>query len=282
MRINKYIASSGLCSRRQADEMIKNGEVRVNGQILKELGFDISENDVIQVKNKNIEPTSSRVVLMLNKPVGYITSAKDEQGRPTVMELVADFGTRLFPVGRLDFNTSGLLLFTNDGDLAQSISHPKNNTSKTYIARVTGGMDEVKLSKLKKGVKIDCNSDPNKGRRFDRKNSLNEPPIQEKTSFLMEKKKKKNSMLSKGNVDSTAYLTSPAEGRIIKEDKASDVVELTIHEGRNRQVRKMFAAVGCKVQELQRVAVGNLQLGHLKVGQYRKLSPSEIEALLKK
>ena len=156
---------------------------------------------------------------------------QDEHDRPVVTELVADINARLFPVGRLDYNTSGLLIMTNDGDLAYRLTHPKHEVPKTYRARVAGNLSNVKAAKLRRGVDIG------------------------------------------------GFVTSPAQVKIVKPGEKSTVVEITIHEGKNRQVRKMFAAVGNKVQELERISIGELRLGRLKEGHYRKLKREEIEYL---
>ncbi|NLM09080.1 MAG: rRNA pseudouridine synthase, partial [Clostridiales Family XIII bacterium] len=152
MRLNKYIAASGLTSRRKADELIKAGKVKVNGSVLDEPGYVVEPDDVVEVEGSIIQPAKQHVYIMLNKPKGYITSVSDEKGRPTVMDLVAEVDARLFPVGRLDYNTSGLLLMTNDGELAYRLTHPKHEVEKTYRARVAGVLSPERIAKLKKGV----------------------------------------------------------------------------------------------------------------------------------
>ena len=154
MRLNKYIAASGLTSRRKADELIKAGKVKVNGSVLDEPGYVVEPDDVVEVEGSIIQPAKQHVYIMLNKPKGYITSVSDEKGRPTVMDLVAEVDARLFPVGRLDYNTSGLLLMTNDGELAYRLTHPKHEVEKTYRARVAGVLSPERIAKLKKGVDI--------------------------------------------------------------------------------------------------------------------------------
>lgn len=231
MRLNKYIASAGLASRRKADELIKAGKVKINGAVLDEPGYDVAPGDVVEVNGNVIEPVKRQVYIMLNKPKGYITSVSDDRDRPTVMDLVAEVDARLFPIGRLDYNTSGLLLMTNDGDFAYRLTHPKHEVEKTYRARVAGVLSPERIAKLRKGVDIG------------------------------------------------GFVTSPARVTVIKQLDRSALVEIKIHEGKNRQIRKMFAAVGNKVIELERVAMGELHLGHLKVGHYRKLTRQEIEYL---
>ena len=233
MRINKYIASAGISSRRKADELISNGNVKVNNMTLTEPGYDVKPGDVVEVNGRVIEAEEKKVYLMLNKPLGYITSAKDEKGRPVVTELVTDIEGRVFPVGRLDYNTSGLLIMTNDGDFSNKVAHPKHHMGKTYRAKVQGIISREKLARLRKGIDIG------------------------------------------------GFITSPAKAEIIKELPKQTVVELTIYEGKNRQVRKMFSKIGNPVVELERIAIGNVKLGRLAVGGYRKLTKEEIESLIK-
>ena len=184
------------------------------------------------VNGKVLDHTpKKKVYVAVNKPLGYITSMDDDKDRATVAELVADIPERLFPVGRLDYNTTGLLIMTNDGDLTYRLTHPRHQVTKTYRALVSGVLSKEKLFRLRKGVDIG------------------------------------------------GFVTSPAQVKIIRQAERSAVVDITIHEGKNRQVRKMFAAVGNPVQELQRTAIGDLRLGRLKEGHYRKLTRNEIEYL---
>jgi 23S rRNA pseudouridine2605 synthase len=232
MRLNKYIAQAGIASRRKADELMENGNVKINGVIVKEFGCDVKEGDVVEVNGRVVEPNTKKpIYIMLNKPIGYITTSSDEQGRPTVLDLVKDVDARVFPIGRLDYNTSGMLILTNDGDMAYRLTHPKHHVYKTYRARVSGILSSQRVSKLQNGVDIG------------------------------------------------GFVTSKANVNVIKQGDRSAIVEIQIFEGRNRQVRKMFAAVGNKVQELERIAIGDLYLGHLMEGHYRKLTPKEIEYL---
>lgn len=233
MRLNKYIADAGICSRRKADELIANGNVRVNGAVVKELGCQVEEGDMVSVNGTKIESAGKKVYVAVNKPMGYITSMDDEKDRATVAELVADIPERLFPVGRLDYNTTGLLIMTNDGQLTYTLTHPKHEVYKTYVAKVAGVLSDTRLAKLRKGVDIG------------------------------------------------GFVTSPAKVNVIKQLPRHAIVEISIREGKNRQVRKMFAAVGNKVQELQRTAIGEIRLGRLMEGHYRKLNREEIEYLKK-
>lgn len=231
MRLNKYIAHAGVSSRRKADELTKNGNVKINGIVMKEVGYDVVEGDVVEVNGVTINAPEKLEYVMVNKPLGYITSMKDEQGRRTVAELVGDIDARIFPVGRLDYNTTGLLIMTNDGALAHHLAHPKHKVYKTYRAKVAGVISKEKVGRLRRGVDIG------------------------------------------------GFTTSPAKVQVIKQGERSALVEIQIYEGKNRQVRKMFAAVGNKVQELQRTAIGDLYLGRLKEGHYRKLTQEEIAYL---
>lgn len=231
MRINKYIAQAGVASRRKADELIANGNVKINGAVMKEPGYDVQEGDKVEVNGKVVSANQKMEYVLVNKPWGVITSVEDDKDRVTVMELVKDIDARLFPVGRLDYNTTGALIMTNDGDLTYRITHPKHELGKTYRALVKGVISNEKLAKLRNGVDIG------------------------------------------------GYITKKAWVTVIKAGKGSTLVEITIHEGKNRQVRKMFAAVGNPVQTLERIAIGPIKLGHLKEGHYRKLTKEEIEFL---
>ena len=231
MRLNKYIAESGVTSRRKADDLMMNGNVKVNGAVITAPGYVVAEGDIVEVNGASIKPATSKIYIMLNKPNGYITSLEDEKGRPVVTDLLTDIGERLFPVGRLDYNTSGMLLLTNDGDLANKLAHPRHNVIKTYRAKVSGTVSKERLARLRSGV------------------------------------------------DVGDFVTSKARVEVIKQAEHHAIVEISINEGKNRQVRKMFAEVGNKVMELERIAIGELHLGRLKAGHYRKLNKSEVEYL---
>ena len=231
MRINKYIADAGICSRRKADELISNGNVKINGLTVKELGVDVAEGDVVEVNGSVIEAGRRKVYVAVNKPAGVITSMDDDRERETVADIVADIPERLFPVGRLDYNTTGLLIMTNDGQLTYTLTHPKHEVYKTYVAKVEGVLSGARAAKLRRGVDIG------------------------------------------------GFVTSPARVKVLKQMPRYVVVEISIREGKNRQVRKMFAAVGNKVRELKRTQIGEIRLGRLKEGHYRKLTREEIEYL---
>lgn len=237
MRINKYISSSGVCSRRKADELIISGKVKVNGKVMTEMGYQVLEDDKVMIMNKIVAPAKEHTYVVLNKPKGVITSAKDEKDRVTVIDLleenpdISQDAGRLFPVGRLDYDTSGILLLTDDGELTYRLTHPKHEFPKTYHALVQGILSREKQLMLTRGVDIG------------------------------------------------GFITSRAKVKVIRQKGNTSLVEITIHEGKNRQVRKMFAAVGNPVQELERVAIGKIHLGRLREGNFRKLTKSEIEYL---
>ncbi len=231
IRLNKYIAMSGCASRRKADELIKNGNVKVNGQPVFALGSIVSDEDTVEVNGRPLRLEKKKIYIVLNKPKGFITSLKDDRERPTVMDLVADIEERIYPVGRLDYNTSGLLIFTNDGELANGLAHPSKRVYKTYRAKVTGRIDENVINSLRKGVDIG------------------------------------------------GFITSKADAAVVKRSGHTYVVQISIYEGKNRQVRKMFDAVGCRVIELERVAIGDIVLGRLKEGHYRNLTRDEVSYL---
>ena len=228
MRLQKYIADCGICSRREAEELIKSGRIRINGR-LADLGESVSEADLVYFDDKLIRKNADTIVIMLNKPTGVVSTASDQFGRKTVLDLLDNDlkRKRLYPVGRLDYNTSGLILLTNNGDLTYKLTHPSNNIEKTYIAKTNKVITDNEIQAFKKGIIIDN------------------------------------------------YKTREV---ILK--KAGNSCKIVLKEGRNRQVRKMFEAVGFKVLELRRVKIGNLELGSLKEGEYRQLSKKEVDALV--
>jgi 23S rRNA pseudouridine2605 synthase len=232
VRLNKYIAHAGVCSRRKADELTACGNVKINGEVVTGPGANVGDDDVVEVNGIVVAPVKKSVYILLNKPKGYITTVSDEFGRPTVMELTGDIEGRIFPVGRLDADTTGLLIMTNDGDFANAVAHPAHEMRKTYRARVAGAISKERLARLRGGVNVD-------GRT-----------------------------------------TAPADVALVRQSAAGAVVEISIHEGRNRQVRKMFMAIGNKVIDLQRTAIGDIRIGGLKPGHWRKLTKSEIDSLI--
>ena len=232
MRLQKYLAQCGVASRRHAEEMIAAGDVTVNGVRITQMGAQVEEGDTVCVKGKRVTPETEKVYIMYHKPAGEVTTASDPEGRPTVMDRFRDQPVRLFPVGRLDYDSEGLLLLTNDGALTERLLHPSHQVDKTYLARVTGSvsLDTVRL--LRQGVMLDD------------------------------------------------HKTAPAKVRIIKTETFATVVLVTIHEGRNRQVRRMFEEAGHKVLQLRRVRFGPLELGDLPRGQWRELTPEEERKLM--
>ncbi|KXT75662.1 pseudouridine synthase [Streptococcus sp. DD12] len=232
MRINKFIAHAGVASRRKAEELIRQGQVTLNGQVVKDLATQVASGDRVEVDGQPIY-NEEKVYYLLNKPRGVISSVSDEKGRKTVRDLLSDVSARIYPIGRLDWDTSGILLLTNDGDFADHMMHPKHEVDKVYRARLSGIANKENLRPLTRGLVID-------GKK-----------------------------------------TKPATYDIVRvdRDKNRSVVELTIHEGRNHQVKKMFAAVGLPVDKLSRIRFGHLGLEGLPVGQYRKLSKKEVSQL---
>ncbi len=232
MRLQKYMAECGVASRRAAETMITDGRVCVNGNTVTELGTKINpDSDTVTVDAKPIKQPQKLVYIMLNKPRGYVTTAKDNFSRNIVLELVPKELGRLFPVGRLDYDSEGLLLLTNDGALTFHLTHPSHEVTKSYVALVSGTPNEEALFALRNGVVID-------GRK-----------------------------------------TLPAKVLLKKAEADKSVLQITISEGRNRQVRKMCAAVGHEVLRLRRVAEGPLSLGTLKPGEWRHLTYKEIAML---
>lgn len=231
-RLQKVIAQAGIASRRKAEELIQQGKVKVNGKIVTELGTKVSAQDKVEVNNIPLEKETPAYFL-LYKPTGVISSVTDDKGRKVVTDYFLDIPQRLFPIGRLDYDTSGLILMTNDGEFANILMHPKYKVEKTYVAKVKGPLTGEKIRMLEKGV-----------------------------------------MLEEGK-------TAPARVKILSWDKRKEIaiVQLTIHEGRNRQVRRMFEAVGCKVIKLKREQYGFLELGNLRPGDARELSPHEVKQL---
>lgn len=236
VRLNKFIAGSGVCSRRKADELIFEGRVRVNGEVVTEPGFRADPiTDTVELDGKNLGLKEKFIYIMLNKPAGCVTTASDQFGRKTVLDYIADLPTRVYPVGRLDYNTSGLLLLTNDGEFANKIIHPKNEIEKAYIVKVKGEPDAEDITKLRRGVKIE--------------------------------------------VDGSLVKTRPARVSVLELGKQWAMLEIVIHEGKNRQVRKMCEAVSLPIISLHRIRVGPLFLGDLKMGEYRFLTRAEVQKM---
>ena len=234
-RLQKYLANCGVASRRKSEEYILQGKVKVNGEIVTELGTKINpEKDIIEFENKIIKEATKQVYILLNKPIGYVTTADDQFGRDTVLDLVK-VRERIVPVGRLDMYTSGALILTNDGDFVYKVTHPKHEIDKTYTVTVKGIIQNSEVEQLRQGVQIED------------------------------------------------YITKPAKVKILKTDieKGISRLEITIHEGRNRQVRKMCEAVGRKVLALHRSKIGNIGVKDIELGKWRYLNSKELEQLTK-
>jgi len=232
MRLQKFIAECGIASRRSAEKIIESGRVSVNGEIVDYMGCVINpDTDIVEIDGRRIEAEAQKYYIMLNKPKNYVTTVSDDLGRPTVMQLVTDINARIYPVGRLDFDTTGLLIMTNDGEFANILAHPSHVVNKVYIARIDKPLSEEQLKKLSGGVELD------------------------------------------------GVMTAPAKAENIKRPQKGFEVKITIHEGRNRQVRRMLECVGANVMSLKRISVGSITLGNLPEGKWRRLSDAEINKL---
>lgn len=234
VRLQKYLANCGVASRRKCEELILDGKISVNGQVVKELGTKVNPGvDKITYCGKVVENSEKMVYILLNKPIGYVTTAKDQFNRDTVLDLVK-VRERIVPVGRLDMYTSGALILTNDGDFVYKITHPKHEITKTYTVTLHGIITSEAVEQLRSGVQIDD------------------------------------------------YKTRPAKVKILKTDEEKNIsrLEITIHEGKNRQVRRMCEAVGSKVIALHRTKIGDIQVKDIKLGNWRYLTDNEVKKLL--
>ncbi len=234
MRLQKYLAAAGVASRRKAEELIQQGKVRVNNKIVTELGTKINpEKDIIKYDEKIITVQDKKVYILCNKPIGYVTTAKDQFNRDSILDLVK-VKERIVPVGRLDMYTSGALLLTNDGDFVYQVTHPKHEIEKTYTVTIKGIVQKESVEQLRKGIKIED------------------------------------------------YTTRPANVKILKteEEKDQSRLEITIHEGKNRQVRKMCEAIGHKVLALHRSKIAGIGIKDLPLGKWRYLRQEEIKRIL--
>ena len=236
MRLQKYLANCGIASRRKCEELILNGKVEVNGKVITELGTKITpDTDEIKYNEKKKKNEEEKVYILLNKPIGYVTTAKEQFGRDMVLDLIK-INKRIVPVGRLDMYTSGALILTNDGDLVNKLTHPKNEINKTYNVTISGKITKQEVELLRNGVEID-----------------------------------------------NGYITKPAEVKILKIDEEKNIsrIQIIIHEGKNRQIRKMCVAIGKKVLALHRSKIGNIDVKNLKIGEWRHLTEKEISNLFK-
>jgi len=236
IRLQKYLAECGIASRRKSEEYIKMGIIKVNGNVVTELGTKIDPAlDKISIESLKIElKPENKVYILLNKPVGYVTTVSDEKGRSTVMDLLKDVKERVVPVGRLDMYTSGILLFSNDGDFIEKVTHPSHETTKTYVVKTKGVPTENDIEKLKNGIKIED------------------------------------------------YITSPAKVEMLLKDNKNNIsrLKIEIHEGKNREVRKMCEAVGLSVISLKREKIGNLTCDGVEKGSWRYLTQNEVNDIL--
>ncbi len=233
IRLHKYMAEAGVASRRKCEELIAMGRVEVDGKKVTIPGMKITGKERIKVDGHVVKKDQKKVYIMLNKPVGYISSAKDQFSRKTVLDLTEGVRERIYPVGRLDYDTSGLIILTNDGDMTNMLTHPKHEIHKVYRAVISGHLKDEDIEKLKKGVVIDD------------------------------------------------YKTAPARINSVEKLRTNSIVEISIHEGKNRQVRKMFDSLGYAVLMLKRIAIGPIVLGDLEEGKWRYFRKQEIEALRK-
>lgn len=235
-RLQKYLAECGIASRRKCEEYIIQGKVQVNGKTITELGVKVNpEKDKITFEGKNVKQEERKVYILLNKPIGYVTTSDEQFGRDKVLDLVK-VRERVVPVGRLDMYTSGALILTNDGDFVYKVTHPKHEITKTYTVTVKGIIKNEEVEKLRKGVKIDD------------------------------------------------YTTRPAKVKILKTDEEKDIsrLEITIHEGKNRQVRRMCESVGRRVIALHRSKIGNIGVKDIELGKWRYLKDFEVKTLIGK
>ncbi len=231
MRINKFLAENGIASRRHADEMVSAGRIKINGQTAL-LGADVQDGDEVLLDDKPIARAEKKLeYYIMNKPKGILCTVSDDRGRKTVMDLLPAGAGRVFPVGRLDYATEGLLLLTNDGELAYRLTSPKNEIPKTYLVRVEGTMSEKDLNRIRSGIELD------------------------------------------------GVLTKKCKAHIVETNKAYTKIHITITEGKNRQVRRMFEAVGRNVDFLKRIKIGELTLRGLDRGEVRSLNDEEISYL---
>lgn len=233
IRLQKFLSEAGIASRRKAEEMIRNGMVKVNGAVA-QIGDSVDpKKDTVVVKGKKVRKESNMRYILLNKPRGYVTTTDDDLGRKCVLELVKDVKERIYPVGRLDRVSEGALILTNDGAFANAMMHPSRHVPKTYRVTVRPGITNEQAEILATGVEID-------GR-----------------------------------------MTAPAEVRILSKEEGRAVVEIVLYEGRNRQIRRMCEALNLEVARLRRIAVGPVKLGMLQTGEWRDLTPQEVESLFK-
>ncbi|MBP1745177.1 MAG: pseudouridine synthase [Firmicutes bacterium] len=229
-RLQKYMARCGAASRRKSEELISAGRVTVNGQTVSDMGYKVNEGDEVKLDGKPLLPESRKVYIALNKPVGYVSTVKDERGRKTLLDLV-DVPERIYPIGRLDYDTSGLILLTNDGEIYNKVIHPREEKNKVYIAMIQGILTGKEIEAFENGLEIE------------------------------------------------GYVTAPAEIKTRRILGRNAEVEITIHEGRNRQIRKMCEKIGHPVITLKRISIGSIEIGGLEAGKWRFLTEKEVGQL---
>ncbi|GAA0743110.1 pseudouridine synthase [Clostridium oceanicum] len=229
-RLQKYMASCGVASRRKCEKIILNQRVKVNGTIVGELGVKVDEEDEILLDGNLLQKENNKVYILLNKPKGYISTVKDERNRKTILDLI-NVKERVYPIGRLDKDTSGIIILTNDGEIYNNIIHPREEKIKAYKAKVKGKISSIDIEKFKSGIDIG------------------------------------------------GYITAPSDIIVDKVNLNTTEVTIKIHEGKNRQIRRMCEAIGHDVLELDRISIGKIKKGNLSLGKYRDLTKSEIEYL---
>ena len=231
MRINKYLAQAGIASRRKVEEFILKGKVKVNGKVVKDLSTDIKDTDIVYFENRAVKVSNKFVYYKLNKPKGYVTTVTDDKDRKTVMDLMRAVHTRVYPVGRLDYDTEGLLILTNDGDITNILTKPNSEVKKTYVAHIESSITKEEIKTLTNGVEID------------------------------------------------GYKTKPCSIEPIEIGEKLSKLKITITEGKNRQIRKMFESVGKNVIFLRRTQIGEIRLGGMSRGEYTELNAKELRYL---
>ncbi len=235
VRLQKQIANNGYCSRRQAEILIVNRKVKVNNLIIDKLGYKVSENDIITINGKIISKVNKKIYILFNKPRYVVTTLKDPQNRTIILDYFKDIQEKIYPIGRLDYDTSGIILLTNDGDFAQKVSHPSNNINKTYLVIIKGRLSQENIYDLENGIQI-----------------------------------------------TEDFITSNAEVNNLRYRNNKTYIHLTIHEGKNHQIKKMFSCLGYPVLKLKRIKISNISIGNLKSGEYRFLTSNEVSNIMKK
>lgn len=231
IRLQKYIAMCGVASRRKAEKLIDRGLVSVNDIVISGQGHRVASGDIVKINGEIISPEKTKVYILLNKPRGVVSTASDEAGRKTVLDCVEGISERLYPVGRLDYGTTGLMILTNDGDFTKFMTHPSHQVAKTYIVVASGDFDNASVHRLQNGVDIG------------------------------------------------GYVTAPAKVSFEGHNQRRNSVKITIFEGKNRQIRRMIEAVGLRVKSLKRIGIGNIYDSHLKTGEWRHMSYTELKGL---